>query len=379
MFDKKIDRTIVNGEKWGKYSNDVIPMWVADTDFKAPQPIIDALHERVEHGVFGYTGVDKKTNQAVVDFIKRHYSWQIKPEWIVWLPGVVPGMNIACRSVQTDDVIINTPIYPHFVNAPQNAKKNVIKVPVIEKENRWTIDFEEFESKITSTCKLFMLCNPYNPGGTVFRRDELEKIADICIKHDLTICSDEIHADLIINPNAKHIPIASLNEEIAKRSITLLAPSKTFNIAGLQSSFAVIPNVHVRKNFKRELAGISSEINLLAITATRVAYTSCDDWLEELRIYLAENLKIVQDFVKNEPKLKLLDQDATYLAWIDVSALGLENPYKYFLSYGVGLSEGDGFGDKNFIRLNFGTTKLLLKEGLNRIKKAIDDIMLPQV
>ena len=179
---------------------------------------------------------------------------------------------------------------------------------------------------------------------------------------------------MILNPEAKHIPIASLSEEIAKRSITLLAPSKTFNIAGLQSSFAIIPDVHVRKNFKREFAGFSSEINLLAITATRVAYTSCDIWLEKLRVYLAQNLKVVQNFVSNEPKLKLLDQDATYLAWIDVSALDLDNPYEYFLSYGVGLSEGDRFGDKNFIRLNFGTTKVLLEEGLKRIKIAINNI-----
>jgi len=372
LFDKKIDRTLSHCEKWDKYKNqDVIPMWVADMDFKSPQCIIDALHVRVEHGVFGYTSVDDGTNQAVVDFIKRHYSWQIKPEWIVWLPGVVPGMNIACRSVKTDDVIINTPIYPHFVNAPLNAKKNVIKVPVREINNRWTVDFEEFESKITSTCKLFMLCNPYNPGGTVFTKNELEKLSDICIKHDLTICSDEIHADLILNPEAKHIPIASLNEEIAKRSITLYAPSKTFNIAGLQSSYAVIPDVHVRKNFKRELSGLSSEINLLAITATRVAYTSCDEWLEKLNDYLRENLKLVQDFVKEQPKLKLLDQDATYLTWIDVSALKLENPYEYFLKHGIGLSEGDRFGDKNFIRLNFGTTQALLVEGLKRMKEAI--------
>ncbi len=375
LFDKKVDRTLSHCEKWDKYKNqDVIPMWVADMDFKSPQCIIDALHVRVEHGVFGYTSVDDGTNKTVVDFIKRHYSWQIKPEWIVWLPGVVPGMNIACRSVQTEDVIINTPIYPHFVNAPLNAKKNVIKVPMREKNNRWTIDFEEFESKITLTCKLFMLCNPYNPGGTVFTKDELEKLSDICIKHDLTICSDEIHADLILNPDTKHIPIASLNEEIAKRSITLYAPSKTFNIAGLQSSFAVIPDVHVRKNFRRELSGLSSEINLLAITATRVAYTSCDEWLEKLNDYLRENLNLIQDFVKEQPKLKLLAQDATYLAWIDVSALNLENPYEYFLSYGIGLSEGDRFGDKNFVRLNFGTTQVLLEEGLKRIKIALDNI-----
>lgn len=375
IFDNQIDRKLSHCKKWDKYKGqDVIPMWIADMDFKSPQCIIDALHVKVDHGVFGYTGVDDGTNQAVVDFIKRHYNWQIKPEWLVWLPGVVPGMNIACRCIDTDDVIINTPIYPHFVNAPINANKNILKVPMIEKDNRWTIDFEEFESKISSTCKLFMLCNPYNPGGTVFTKDELEKISDICIKHDLFICSDEIHADLILNPNTKHIPIASLNEKISKRSITLLAPSKTFNIAGLQSSFAVIPDGHLRKKFKRELTGLSSEINLLAITATRVAYTSCDGWLEKLNVYLNQNLQIVQEFVKKQPKLKLLNQEATYLAWIDVSELKLENPYEYFLQYGVGLSEGDPFGDKNFLRLNFGCPKKLLNEGLARMQKAIDNL-----
>ena len=375
IFDEVVDRTIVDGEKWGRYKNkDVIPMWVADTDFKAPKVVIDALHKRVEHGVFGYTEVDKNTNQAVVDFIQRHYNWQIKPEWIVWLPGVVSGMNITCKAINTQDVITTTPIYPHFIKAPQHANQNVIKVPLREKLNRWTIDFEEFEKAITSTCKLFMFCNPHNPGGTVFTKNELEKLSQICLKHDLIICSDEIHADLILNPDSKHIPIASLNEEIAKKSITLLAPSKTFNIAGLQSSYALIPDVQLRKTFRRTLGNLTSQINLLAITATKTAYTDCDGWLCELRKYLKNNLDLIQDFVANEPKLKLLDQDATYLAWIDVSELNLENPYEFFLSHGVGLSDGAGFGDKKFIRLNFGTTRVLLEEGLKRIKIAINKL-----
>ena len=375
IFDETVDRKAVDGEKWGRYENkDVIPMWVADTDFKAPKTVIDALYKRVEHGVFGYTKVDTNTNQAVIDFLKRHYNWQIKLEWIVWLPGVVSGMNIACKAVDTKDVITTTPIYPHFIKAPLHANQNVIKVPLREKQNRWTIDFDEFEKAITSTCKLFMLCNPHNPGGTVFTKDELKKLSSICIKHDLIVCSDEIHADLILNKEVKHIPIASLNDEISKRSITLLAPSKTFNIAGLQSSYAVIPDVQLRKTFRRTLGNLTSQINLLAITATKEAYTSCDDWLYELRDYLKCNLNLIQEFVTNEPKLQLLDQDATYLAWIDVSELKLDNPYEYFLSYGIGLSAGDGFGDKNFVRLNFGTTKVLVEEGIKRFKKAIKEL-----
>ena len=375
IFDKIVDRTVVDGEKWGRYENqDVIPMWVADTDFKAPQAVIDALQKRVEHGVFGYTEVGKETNKAVVDFIQRHYSWNIKPEWIVWLPGVVSGMNITCKAIDSKDVITTTPIYPHFIKAPEHANQNVLKVPLREENNRWCIDFKEFEKTITSTCKLFMFCNPHNPGGTVFTKNELEKLSSICIKHDLIVCSDEIHADLILNKDIKHIPIASLNEEISNRSITLLAPSKTFNIAGLQSSYAIIPDVNLRKKFKRTLGNLTSQINLLAITATHVAYSECDEWLYELRDYLKKNLELIQKFVENEPKLKLLDQDATYLAWVDVSELNLENPYEYFLSYGVGVSEGDRFGDKNFIRLNFGTRQELLQEGIERIKKAIKEL-----
>jgi len=375
IFNETVDRTTVDGEKWGRYKNkDIIPMWVADMDFKAPKVIVDALHARVEHGVFGYTKVDTKTNQAVVNFIERHYNWKIKSKWIVWLPGVVSGMNITCKTIDSPDVITTTPIYPHFIKAPKHANQNVIKVPLVEKNNRWAIDFEKFEKAITSTCKLFMFCNPHNPGGTVFKKDELEKLSQICIKHDLIICSDEIHADLILSNDAHHMPIASLSNKIAKRTITLLAPSKTFNIAGLQSSYAIIPDTQMRKEFKRAIGDITSEINLLAISATRVAYTSCDVWLDELRIYLKENLDLVQEFIKNEPKLKLLDQDATYLAWIDVSALNLKNPYDYFLSYGIGLSQGDGFGNKNFVRLNFGTTKLMLKEGLSRFSKAIKEL-----
>ncbi len=374
-FDEVVDRRVVEGEKWGHYKNqDIIPMWVADTDFKAPQAVIDALQKRVSHGVFGYTKVDKQTNQAVVDFIKRHYDWEIEAQWIVWLPGVVSGMNITCQTIKTKDVITTTPIYPHFVKAPKAANKEIIQVPLREIQNRWTVDFEEFEKAISPTCKLFMLCNPHNPAGTVFTKQELQKFSDICIKHDLTLCSDEIHADLIINSSAKHIPIASLNKEIAKKTITLLAPSKTFNIAGLQSSYAVISDTKLREAFEKTLGDITSQINLLAITATKTAYEDCDEWLFELRDYLKKNLTLLQEFIKNQPKLKLLNQDATYLAWIDISKLNLENPYEYFISHGVELTKGSSFGDKNFLRLNFGTTTATLKEGLKRVKKAIESL-----
>ncbi len=375
IFDEYIDRRDSKSDKWDKYKGtDIIPIWVADMDFKAPTAVIEAMEERVKHGVFGYTPLDDETLEVFIDFVKRHYNWEIKKEWILYSYGVVISMNFTCKAIGSKDVIITTPIYPHFYKAPRNAGSRTIEVPLVEKNNRWCVDFEKFEDSITKECKLFMLCNPHNPGGTVFTKEELEKFADIAKRHDLIVCSDEIHADLILNPDVKHIPIASLNEDIAQRSITLLAPSKTFNIAGLKSSFVIIPNDSLRRAYKKEMTGLVDDPNILATVATKVAYKECDDWLNNLRGYLRENLKIVQEFVAKNPKLKLLNQDATFLAWIDVSALGLQNPYEYFLTYGVGLSDGEPFGNKSFIRLNFGTDKNTLKKALDRMQKAIDSL-----
>ncbi|NOX15480.1 MAG: pyridoxal phosphate-dependent aminotransferase [Epsilonproteobacteria bacterium] len=374
FLDIEIDRTTSHCEKWNKYKNqDIIPAWVADMDFKAPQPVIDALLKRVEHGIFGYTGMDDETYKAVINFIKRHHNWEIKKEWIVWMDGVIPGINITCRMLEKEDeVVTTTPIYPHFVTATKNTNKTLIQITMKEIKNRWSIDFDELENKITPKSKLFILCNPYNPGGTVFSKDELKKLGNLCVKYDMLICSDEIHADLVINEQAKHIPIASINDEFAKRTITLMAPSKTFNIAGLQSSFAIIADKKLRVRFEKNLRGLGGGINLLAITATKTAYKDGDKWLSELKNYLRENLKLVENFVKNNKKLKMLSCDATYLAWIDCSKLDAKDPYELFLSHGVGLSEGERFGNNDFIRLNFGTTKKNLIQILNKMQKAID-------
>jgi len=374
-FDEIVDRTKTPCEKWNKYKGlDVIPAWVADMDFKSPPCVVDALQKRVSEGVFGYTGVDEEAYDAIIAFLKRHYNWEIKKEWLLFTHGVVSSMNIACLSVEGESVMTTTPIYPHFIKAPKYANKEIIAIAMKEKNNRWVLDFEAMEQAIKPTCKLFMLCNPYNPAGTVFTKAELEKLGAFCLKHDLMICSDEIHADLLLNPTAKHIPLASLSEELAQRSITLMAPSKTFNIAGLQASFAVIPNAELRKKFQKSMGSMVGGINLLGITALKAAYLEGDAWLNELRLYLAENLKMLQDFVRKNPKLKLLDQEATFLAWIDASALHVKSPYQFFLDFGVGLSDGEPFGDKNYVRLNFGTQKSVLKTILDRMQKAMDSL-----
>ena len=374
-FDEVIDRTKSSCEKWDKYKgSDIIPAWVADMDFKSPPCVIDALTQRVAEGVFGYTGVDEETLDVIVSFIKRHYDWEIQKEWILFTHGVVSSMNIACLSVEAKSVMTKTPIYPHFIKAPRYAKKEILAIAMREENNRWTLDFDAMEKAITPECKLFMLCNPYNPAGTVFTCKELEKLSEFCLKHNLTICSDEIHADLLISPNAKHIPIASLNEAIAQKSITLMAPSKTFNIAGLQASFAIIPNDTLRRSFSHTMGSMVGGVNLLGLCALKAAYKEGDAWLYALRSYLAENLSLVHDFIAKNPKLKLLEQEATFLAWIDASALHVKSPYEFFLNHGVGLSDGEPFGNQNFVRLNFGTSKTLLREILDRMQKAMDTL-----
>lgn len=374
-FDEIVDRTQTPCEKWDKYKGeDIIPAWVADMDFKSPPCVIDALQKRVSEGVFGYTGIDDETYDAIIAFLKRHYNWEIKKEWILFTHGVVSSMNVACMAVEGQSVMTTTPIYPHFIKAPKHAGKEVLAIAMKEENNRWVLDFEAMERAITPTCKLFMLCNPYNPAGTVFTCKELERLGEFCLKHDLTICSDEIHADLLLNSEAKHIPFATLSEALAQKSITLMAPSKTFNIAGLQASFAIIPNAEIRKRFQKTMGSMVGGINLLGITALKAAYLEGDAWLAELRVYLAENLKMVQAFVARNPKLKLLDQEATFLAWIDASALHVKSPYAFFLDFGVGLSDGEPFGDKKCVRLNFGTQKSVLEEILKRMQKAMDSL-----
>ncbi|MBE0496897.1 MAG: putative C-S lyase [Campylobacterales bacterium] len=371
MFDTLIDRRSVSNEKWSRYPEAVLPAWVADMDFKAPQCVIDALHERVEHGVFGYTGVSQDLLDVACAFIQKHYNWHVNPEWFVFVSGVVPSMNVTCKMLEPSQSVLTTsPIYPHFFKAPKMMNKEVTAVPLVEKEGRWTFDFEALKRAISPTCKLFLLCNPYNPGGTVFTKEELTHLGEIVKTHNLLICSDEIHADLLLDPKARHIPIASLDEDLAHRTITLMAPSKTFNIAGLNCSFAIIPDAALRRRFQASMGGLNGGVNLLGLTAAKAAYEGGEAWLEALRFYLKENLLLVQAFVAKHPRLKLLDQQATFLAWIDCRDLGV-NPYELFLSHGVGLSNGKDFLGEGFVRLNFGCPRQTLKEILERMDTAL--------
>lgn len=373
-FDKKIDRTDTSSFKFERYADDVIPAWVADMDFLSPKCVIDALQKRVSHGVFGYTKADESVQKAVVDFVARHHNWQIKPSHLVWTSGVVSSINIACNMFDKNaSMITTTPIYPYFFNLPKSLNQEAIKVPMREIKSRWSVDFDEFESSIKPNTKMILLCNPFNPGGTVFRKDELENFVYLAKKYDLLILSDEIHGDLVLDESTKHIPIASLSEESANRTITLQAPSKTYNIAGLQSSYAIIQNKELKKRFQRAMGHLNSGVNLLGLTATKAALEGGDEWLRELKIYLKSNLELVKKFVRKNEKLKMLSHEATYLAWIDARGLKL-NAYELFLKHGVALSDGGDFGGEGYVRLNFGTPKENLEEILIRMQMALDSI-----
>lgn len=373
-FDTPVDRRDTSSNKWEKYGErDIIPMWVADTDFKAPQVVIDALQARVEHGVFGYTNTPAELNTLVIERMQQRYQWQLEDSALVWLPGLVCGLNLACRTVGQpgDEVISPKPIYPPFISAPQLSERKVISVPMLQEDNRWRLDFAALEQAITPTTRLLLFCNPQNPGGTVYRRDELEQLADIVVRHDLIICSDEIHCDLILEPGLQHIPLASLNPDIAARTITLMAPSKTFNIAGLGCSFAIIENPVLRRAFSRARKGIVPDVNLLGYTAAIAAYKAGDNWNDRQCTYLRGNRDYLVEQINQIPGLSLQPGEATYLAWIDVSAAKLDNPPHFFEEAGVGLSPGRDFGDERFIRLNFGCSRETLEEAVRRIRCAM--------
>ena len=375
-FDTPVERRATASLKWDKYKGrDVIPMWVADMDFRSPPAVLKALQQRVDYGVFGYTTASQELNDVVVTMLKNQYGWEIEAEWLVWLPGLVTGLNVVCRAVGEvgDDVMTAVPAYPPFLTAPGHFQRNLIKVPLEEKNNRWKFDFERLEEAITSKTRLFILCNPHNPVGRVYAREELETLAAICKKHDMLICSDEIHCGLILDREKPHIPTAILDPETAARTITLMAASKTFNLPGLGCAFAVIVDKDLRRRFKEAMAGIVPMVNTLGYTASRVAFEECDDWHDALLEYLRGNREIVRAAVHEMPHLSMAPVEATYLAWIDMRATGLKNPAAFFEDAGVGFQDGVEFDGPGFVRLNFGCSRSLLEKALQRMATAMEN------
>jgi cystathionine beta-lyase len=375
-FDLLVDRSNTDSCKWSLYSDvDVLPLWVADTDFMVATEITEALQHRVAHGIFGYTNIPNRLNELIVERMQRLYSWSIDPSWLVWMPGVVGSMHVACRSLcdATDSVLIPSVAYPYFFSAPGLSGCASQLMAMTRSNRRWVIDQEKLASQIDHNSKLMLFCNPHNPGGAVYTQSELSALADLVVSNDLVVCSDEIHCDLVLEAGLSHIPIASLNKTIEKHSITLMAPSKTFNIAGLSCSFAIIPDDSIRRKFSKSCIGIVPYLNVLGTTAAQAAYEYGDDWNNQQVKYLRANRDYLVTEINQIHGLKLDPIEATYLAWIDVTELRLTDPKVFFEKAGVGLSAGSDFGDDNYLRLNFGCPRSLLEEAVKRIKIAVND------
>lgn len=378
-FDQLPDRKATESLKWHSYNPDVLPMWVADMDFPSPQPVIEALQSRVAHGVFGYPKEPPLLRKIIIERLERYYHWQIQPEDIVFVPGVVTGFDMACYAFTSPDqgVLIETPVYPPIVKAGQTTGRMSQEVLLARQDNgSYCVDLSAFEAAIDERTRLFILCNPHNPVGRVFCKDELERMAEICLCHGVTICSDEIHCDLVFNGH-QHIPIASLDPEIARHTITLMAPSKTYNIAGLECSLAIIPNPELRKKYQAARMGVVGFINLLGMTAAEAAYSEGQEWLDQLLAYLQGNRDFLYDYVKEElPSIQMAMPEGTYLAWLDCRLAGINsNPYQFFLEKArVALNDGIPFGPggEGFVRLNFGCPRPMLKDALQRMKKALE-------
>ncbi|WP_394993087.1 MalY/PatB family protein [Emticicia sp.] len=375
-FDELIDRTNTDSVKWDKYKDrDIIPLWVADMDFKAAPPILQALENVVKQGVIGYWHTPDELLNVVIKRLKERHNWEIKKEWIIWLPGLVPGLTLSCMTVGNDgdEIITTVPVYGPFMRAPIAAKKNLVKVPLLLENNRWTFDFEAIKAAITPRTKIFMLCNPYNPAGTVFTKEELQTLADICVEHNIVICSDEIHCDLILDERKKHISIATLNKDAENQTITLLSPSKTFNIAGLGCSFAVIPNNEIRARFATLRSIIEPEVSAFAYQAALAAYRDGDEWHNQLLSYLRKNHDFVLQEMNSFNGFTMQPLEATYLAWIDIRESGIENIAELLENAGIGISDGGVYFDgKGYIRLNFGTQMRRLEAAIWRMRKVLN-------
>lgn len=377
-FETPIDRAGTDSQKWQKYAGrDVLPMWVADMDFMSAPAIVDALHQRVEHGVFGYARPVASTTEAIVTAMEQRYGWKIEPSWLVWLPGLVVGLNVTAEAFAEvgDEVLTLAPVYPPFMSAPRNSGRKSVTVPWVLQNGTWTIDWAALEAAVTPRTKVFFLCNPHNPLARVWRRDELQKLGELCLRHKLVLCSDEIHCDLILDPKLPHIPTALLGSEIASRTVTLMAPSKTYNVPGLGTSIAIIPDPALRAKFVRATAGIVAEVTCLGFTACEAAYRHCEPWRQELLATLRANRDFIFDFLAREmPQVRIeAPVEATYLAWMNVSSFGWDDPIARFEQHGVGLSDGAFFGAKRgtHVRMNFGCPRKTVEEGLRRMKAAI--------
>jgi len=382
-FDELIDRTNTNSIKYDARkmffgNGEVLPLWVADMDFRTPDFIVDAIKKRAEHEVFGYTFRGETYNQSIVNWLKRRHNWEIKPEWITFSPGVVAGLTIAIEALSKpgDGVIVQPPVYFPFFDSVKGTGREMIENPLKLEHGRYYFDLDDLKKKITPSTRLLLLSNPHNPGGMAWNEQELKALAQICLENKIVIISDEIHSDLIFD-GFKHTPLAGISEEIAQNCVICMAPSKTFNTAGLTTSFLVIPNKRHFVAYERVMRLPHLHMgNIFGTAALEAAYTHGDEWLAQLMVYLKGNYDFLEEFfAKNLPGVKVMKPEATYLIWLDFSAFGLNDEAlnQKLIDGGIGLNRGTQFGKQGsgFMRINIGCPRSILDEALERIKQAL--------
>ena len=378
-FDHVPNRRIPGVVKWTWYPEDVLPLWVADMDFPAPKPILDELRKAVNQGVLGYESASPTLLETVAARMDHLYGWKVQPDAVVPVTGIVSGFNVAARAFGSSKkgYLVQPPVYNEFHEVKNNVGLRQVDAPLIKhvKGNllHYDIDWDLFK-KQAKKVSMFLLCNPHNPLGIIFSRKDLTRMAETCLENNVLIVADEIHSELLLN-DKKFTPIAKLSKEIANNTITLIAPSKTFNVPGLFCGFAIIPNKELRAEYVKVVEHLRLHVASLGLRAAQTAFSGqCDTWLEELRFYLTGNRDFLIDYVtKNMPQVRITIPDATYLAWLDFTQLNLENsPIEFFLEKAkVALSDGAIFGEKGHVRLNFGTSRSILRQALDRMNKAL--------
>lgn len=369
-FDQVIDRANTDSSKWDRYlGRDILPFWVADMDFACPDFIRDAIARRLQHPILGYTHTPQAAVDAFQSWLQRAHGWTVPEEWLVWIPGVVTGFNLAARAVAEPggSVLVPTPVYYPMLATARHAGQTSIEVPMIRDGGRWVMDFDALHRARRAGTRLLLFCNPQNPTGRVFTQAELTTLADFCLRHDMYLCSDEIHCALVLDRNARHVPLASLSPEIADRTVALYAATKTYNIPGLGCAVAVIANPELRKAYRRATAGLVPGIGPLAYAASAAAFADTSDWVANLLDYLRANHVRLSEVVGT----RMTAVQATYLAWIDLTDLQLSNPGAHLESHGLGLSDGAAFGGPGFVRFNFACPRTTLEKGLARFQAAL--------
>ena len=368
------ERRNTDSVKWGLFTEDVLPLWVADMDFTSPPAVIEALKQRVSHGVFGYALESQELKDLIVERMSRLHQWRISPEDILLVPGVVSGFNLVCQAVvhPGESILLQPPVYPPFFEAPVKAQARTVYNNLQPgADGQYRVDLDAFAKSIEKDTKAFLLCNPHNPLGRVFTREELLGMAGECLRHEMIIIADEIHCDLVYK-GYQHIPIASLDDEIAASTVTLIAPSKTFNIAGLDCSILICQNEELRKRILHSKRGLMGGVNLLGMTAAAAAYREGASWLSEVLAFLESNREHLMAYIEhNLPRIHMVKPEATYLAWLDCRELELApSPREYFFQRArVALNDGRDFGEPGtgFVRLNFGCSRETLDNALERM------------